>query len=434
MSEYNLQEDHTPLDGVWWDPASPSKRWHGVLTLLAASAADLRLISLEQEGFPFRYGGKVCGTAVLHGTTSGGRDVTLCNCFCHNESKRLGGVEASLSAHHVIFGRHLTEDQLSFDKVQIEIDYLDDWLGESSFKKKEICDDRGTREIQIVLKQEHPITFTAPCYRSGEFFLGYTSYTEAFRFTIESRANLQLSYEKTTPLKRILSAIHGWRWFFSLASRQRAHVRSITVFRNDDRMTIFDKTVAEPLGVWISSDGERRVKKPLHGFQMNFSYHDVSDHLNETITKWHEMRESWSAVLHRFFATFHRDGLQVPEKFLFRVQAIESLYRVRNNSEKADTQPAVEDAWMNAPAALRSLLGKKRDFTRKVRENRNYYTHYNPEIEKEGKVVEFDELFHITQGLGMLLLTAILKELGIPDAIIDRSFARDRWASLIKYQ
>lgn len=434
MSEYDLQEDHPPVDGIWWNPSSPSKRWHGVLSMRAASVANLRLVSFEQDEFPFRYSEKVAGTALLHGTTSGGRDVTLVNCLCRNETKRLGGVEASISAHHVIFGRHLTENQLSFDKIQIEIDSLDDWLSECSFEKKDIRDSRGTREIQIILKPEHSIPFAAPCYRSAEFYLGYTSHTSAFRFTIESRANLQMSYEKSTPLRRILSDLHGWRWFFSLACRQSAHARAVTVFRNDVCMTLSDKAIAEPLGVWISSGRGRRSGRPLHGFQMNFSYHDVSHRLSETITKWHELRESWSAVLHRFFATFDRDGLQVPEKFLFRVQAIESLYRVRNNTERADTQPAIEDAWMKAPAALRALLGKKKDLTRKVRENRNYYTHYNPEIEREGKVLDFDELFQITQGLGMLLLTAILKELGLPNATIERSFARDRWASLIKYK
>lgn len=136
-------------------------------------------------------------------------------------------------------------------------------------------------------------------------------------------------------------------------------------------------------------------------------------------------------MLHRYFGSIHRNEIQLQERFLFRAQAIEAMYRAETGIVKVNQKMAYGMAWEKAPPSLKNRLGEKNLFIEAIRVNRNYLTHYNPEDEE--KAFDFLSLFDLTQKLDFLLQTTILEKIGLPMPIIENAIDVRRWGRLVQF-
>lgn len=427
----NLQKDHPPIEGNWWIPSNPAVKWHGVLVLEGAKMATLRLIEYGKSFLQSDINRLPTSRKIIHGITKDGKAVTLLKCFSSQRHQSFGSQEIHFDVKNAIFGHHFEEADLMFDEIQVEFDYLDDWITYSRFEAKDMTDQGEQKEIRIRLNQDHQIQFQVSDYAESQFYIGYRSNYSAFKFTIESRANLQITYQQEQPLEVILKDIKRWEWFLTLATAHKNNLMSLSVRRENLRFDLGGKTFKKLYEVWLSTNGKRANKKALHPPDMAFTLPDVRQELSPIVSRWKAMQTPWAAVLHRYFASIHRKGIQLQEQFFFRAQAMEAIARVGAKSKNITQKTAYGAAWERATPVLRAKLGEKDPFVEAVRLNRNYLTHYDPSDEE--KAFDFAELFDLTQKMGFLLQAIILKEMGLSEILIDRAINDSRWGHLVQF-
>jgi hypothetical protein len=427
----NLQEDHPELKGNWWDPRKPTEKWHGTLMLKAGQPAALNLIQYGEGKLQASVDNPFEGCGLIHGTTGEGKAVTLSQCFASSHSRSFGSEEVEVTAYQAVFGAHLSIKELVFDEVQVEFDYLNDWVSHSRYEEKNINDGEDRNEVRFRLNPNYQIPFEAPGYAKSLFFLGYRTKSSKFRFSIESSSNLQLTYSRQFSLRNLLDDLLQWTWFFTLATRHQTRFSKITVYRHEVRFQLGAKSIKQPLELWVSVAGKREKEKALHPPDMNFTLPDIEKDLTAVVTRWKNMQTEWAATLHRYFATLHREGLRLPEEFLFRAQAVEALHWRDGKTKKTNQRETYGEAWEKAPASLQARLGDKIAFVDEIRINRNYLTHYNPE--DEGKSADLAGLYELSQKLGFLLEAVILNELGLPQSVVEGAFSTRRWGHLVKW-
>jgi hypothetical protein len=121
----NLQTDQPPIEGNWWDPSNPAVKWHGALVMLAGNKATIRLVEYDQSFLQSGLNALPESRKFLHGVTKDGTAVTLSNCFSPHRTRSHSSQETHFEIQQVIFGGHFLDQDLLFDGVQAEFDYLD---------------------------------------------------------------------------------------------------------------------------------------------------------------------------------------------------------------------------------------------------------------------------------------------------------------------
>lgn len=81
-----------------------------------------------------------------------------------------------------------------------------------------------------------------------------------------------------------------------------------------------------------------------------------------------------------------------------------------NFSHELSLKERIEQLASSYTKAINPLAKDKEDFAAKVKNTRNYYTHYNQSL--KNKIAQRDELFRLTQILSFLLQSCLLSELG----------------------
>jgi hypothetical protein len=399
--------------------------------MLAGNKATIRLVEYGQSFLQSGLNGLPESRKFLHGVTKDGKAVTLSNCFSAHRGRSFGSQETHFDVQQVILGGHFLDQGLLFDEVQAEFDYLDDWITFSRFEAKDMTDQEDQKEIRIRLNQEHQFPFQISDYSESQFYIGYHSQHAEFNFCIQSRANLQVTYREKLSLDDVLKDMQQWAWFLTLATAKQTHLSGLSVLRGDFRFDLGEKSFKKSYDVWIATSGKREKMQSLDRMEMIFTLPDILKELSKVISRWKAIQIPWAAVLHRYFGSIHRDGIQLQEQFLFRAQAIEALYRAETGTVKVSQKMAYGMAWEKAPPSLKDRLGEKNAFIEAVRVNRNYLTHYSPKDEE--KAFDFSSLFDLTQKLGFLLEAAVLEKIGLPMPIIENAINVRRWGRLVRF-
>lgn len=361
--------------------------------MLAGNKATIRLVEYGQSFLQSGLNGLPESRKFLHGVSKDGKAVTLSNCFSPHHTRSLGSQETHFEIQKVILGGHFLDQDLLFDEVQAELDYLDDWITFSRFEAKDMTDQEDQKEIRIRLNQEHQFPFQIPDYSESQFYIGYRSQHSKFNFSIQSRANLQVTYREKLSLDDVMKDMQQWAWFLTLATAKQTHLSGLSVLRDDFRFDLGEKSFKKSYDVWIATSGKREKMQSLDRMEMIFTLPDILKELSEVISRWKAIQIPWAAVLHRYFGSIRPDGIQLQERFLFCAQAIEALYRAETGTAKVNQRMAYGMAWEKAPPSLKERLGEKNVFIEAIRVNRNYLTHYSPKDEE--KAFDFPCLFDL---------------------------------------
>jgi hypothetical protein len=147
-------------------------------------------------------------------------------------------------------------------------------------------------------------------------------------------------------------------------------------------------------------------------FNMLFTYSDIKDRFGVFLENWFKKRELLQPVFDLFFGVLYNTNPYPVTTFLNYIQAIETYHMRKgfpssNRSLLAKRLAEVIDFY---PFPVTSQVGSHEFFIGKVKDTRNYYTHYDPSLEK--KAAKGGYLKGLLSTLGSLLEGLLLHELG----------------------
>jgi hypothetical protein len=196
-----------------------------------------------------------------------------------------------------------------------------------------------------------------------------------------------------------------------------------------------------------------------------FTLKDINS-FDATIGKWLSVSEELLTMSNLFFGSQYNPAKYTETRFLTSAQAAEIYHRLRyknNVLPKAEHQRQVKTileiapqeyrgwlktalAFSNEPRLLQRLkdlldltsdvllpLVKDKDkFATKVKDTRNYYTHYNQTLKR--KAAQGEELHWVNEALFFLLQRCFLHELGFSSEQCVELFSRNRrYQSALQY-
>ena len=177
------------------------------------------------------------------------------------------------------------------------------------------------------------------------------------------------------------------------------------------------------------------------------------------IRKWYALNETIDDPFYLLFGSFYNVTNALENQFLDLARAIETFHRrLRNNQERppeehkkmidniVDKVDESDKKWLeqrlafsNEPTLHKRLenvmeevkspfidrvISDYEQFVKDVKNTRNFQTHFSPKLEKKAKNGE--ELILLTKRLRLILVAAILQEMGLPQDQVSQLLERNQ--------
>lgn len=362
----------------------------------------------------------------------------------------LGGVSRTvIEADRIFFGIHYEDGkEVSFSKIRLSVEGLDEWLGVSGVELERHSGERGRtisfsppENIVVSLSEGIKMTFVF----EGQCALRFN---EA---TIAQKAFLVLTSDNLNEFEyweKLIKKIHN---LFRFATDQIVSINSITGYSREILREIDGREFQKDIRMYYRRLPHSEIKPEIMIMRMMFRFRDVSDDVDDIIRTWIQNYDVLEPVFNLYFAS--RSGLRMFQEHIFitLVQGLESLHR-RTSVVKDSKDERVEDVINEALQCLseekrkilkdivkhrgeinlrkrlkllmkpfNDLFGAKtrrNSFIHKVVETRNYLTHYDNEGNADP--VYGEDLFELSEHLEALFQLEILRLVGMDSERIRR--------------
>ena len=268
-----------------------------------------------------------------------------------------------------------------------------------------------------------------------------------------------LHFEEARPLAAIREDVSKLLPLLCLLTGERIFSDTFVLFEDDPFESHHPRPVS-PCELLQINRGVSDAERGTHPSHMRVTFQELEPQFGQVFEKWFRCYETLKPVVELYFSVTAGWVPTTESRFLFIAQALE-VYHARSpqfsqterprESHKTRLKailkgaPKLDCKWLNEklafsnqktlaqrlddllkqhPDEARELTMRIPDFASKLRYTRNYYTHYNPEHLKKGKVAIGNELSLLTCAVETLLEICLLKELGIHGKPIQRVLQR----------
>lgn len=412
--------------GDWWLPSDPDRKASGILSLSDQGGLRLSIVSLL-TGVSIDEPGvmeTVCGYTEHHGP------VTLAACHLVRRSWQEDGEGIKrerweYSAEFAYLGANWPERQeRRFNCIQFEIGNLHDWTGQNGFRLGR--EEAHVANDGIAYQLPEPISASMPV---GDDKVEHVQlkfeFSDTQIFSLHSRILTEtcvLRCETTQP--------HSFSWwleefaapftnFLSYAVQSPSHVDRVWVVLPADESDTLEKEVE----VIVNQSVRTPAKENISEWDMYLPLSRIGSNLDEVLDRWIRIYIELDSVIQLYrFSNFQSDpGPYLEAKFLLEAQAVESFH-YRRFPDEDNPQPEgkrkrrkifqarVEELITATQLREHGLVTDSEAFARAVKDNRNYFTHYDPDLET--KRLSVPELVDVIDILKVMLDVLILGELG----------------------
>jgi hypothetical protein len=327
----------------------------------------------------------------------------------------------------------------------VRFSHLADWVRTSGFSFKRYYN--GTK-VEVVYDLPEELKAKTPDANISLSFVGSTSGDGIEELSI--RQSVWFDVELTTALEiyQLFSKyIDPLKNLLTLATTKPNSIVELNVFSNHVSIEIDKKTVETPIEVVFrqrfASDTGHKLLIPDY---MLFALQDVVDDFETILTRWLTIADELDSVCNLFFGMQYNPRMNLENEFLNVVQALESYHRRRlknevepktKHAERIESivsrvdegdkewlkgiliysnEPRLEqrlnDLLQIVDGVLGSVIDDNAKFAKRVKNTRNYLTHFDESLEK--RAARGSELFWLIRKLSYVLQLCLLVEIGIP--------------------
>lgn len=438
------------IHGAWWDSNHSDVRWPGALHINEQGNHRLELTTVALKDVtelpPVEDIGE---TRTFHGHDQHGRAYSLFGCVAAGSSQSTARVCRNWNVHCVVGGlRAPNIDEVNFDEVWVDFSDLQEWLCTPPIKHEE---QRAAGEIVLKHAPEDSKIISS---KLGYTLLLGSQIGTSFTMTdvsFQQKRSLSLQFDPPVSLRKLQPYILELQWFLSLGRGEPARVLRVDGLQKE--VTRGEARFPEIIDVWKGWVGSDVDVRALTRWEMLFTLDDLGNYFGPMLERWQQYREKHAAVLSSYFSTKFNRHLYSNHRILFLAHALELYHQL--NFEGA-VQPVAKYAaridgicaavpeeaeWLRQrleganrktlAIRLRELLEAKRSligrlvpdeatFVAMVKDTRNYYTHYDPRLKKNGRVAEGVVLMKLTNDMQAMMEALILDDLGAPNSAVQK--------------
>jgi ApeA N-terminal domain 1 len=460
------------VSGLWRFPGKRRKKWAGTLSYHPQHGASLELVGRAKEIYNLSQSIRKSNAAgyqeiILGSSPAGKADeflITLYGCYVQNPVFRPlyeGSLRLYFYVKTVILGKHFSKSHgLKFKKLMVDFTYLFEWLnisGITSGIDLEIEKPDFLKKLDldylITYKRPAPIkvpirNYTISLYFEKEQRPESTGIAKK-ESCVKQRVYAMIEFPKKQALGTFEDVCYHFRNFLSLGV---AH----PVYPQEIKARLDGEYGSEDIEVFILRPHYSITDIRLSFIDMLFTYTDISASFERYLSNWMENSDRLKPVYDLYFGVIHNPSTYLIHTFLSRIQALETYHR--RLASKYELTNDVRDALVQEvrnrtgnkydikklnnrkdPPLLMMILELLKfyedvlhpviaywqhvDFAEFVKDNRHYYTHYNPV--KARNAPTQDELWKANERMKFLLQACLLFELGLSKAQIKDLFSRN---------
>lgn len=433
-------QENFESNGIWFLPTSEDDKISGKITYSLEEGIYLELLgtfsNLEHSIFE-------SNKEIILGILQNGKKVTLLKSSVVSCTHNFPGISTvKFLACYMLIGEHyFNKDQLLFDEISIDYHNLSEWLNitginESSLSPNEL-------NLRYLLPEE--INFKINNIDSKFRFSAKTNRDNLKSFTLIQNVELILQKDNTVDIFELLRESLVFQGFLTFATFESCYPTKIHL-KSSNSYEIYGETkIYKKIELYYKSSVSKS-KKQNHPVNFLFNYKDVENNFQSIINKWYENDSKLEPIIYLFLNSFYSQNTIFTEnKFLEIIHALETFHRrIYKNFVISKTEyrkqkhvilesvPQSYREWLgnklsfgNEPSLqerlielldldkfefLEDLIPDKSDFIKKVKNSRNFYTHYDTSLEK--KALKGAQLFYITLKLRIVLIIHLLILLG----------------------
>ena len=398
--------------GEWWFPKQPEQHFRGKLTFSpkkrAFLDADSVITGIETEWYQLF--GKIIKDVIL-GILDNGTKITLYSYWFQSYSE--------IELGFVFTGVHFDKpEKMKFDSISVQFLNLDSWvMGMRTIKRQKSFRISNKLSITISLNKESKIQQTE------------NGVTQKICLLIKPSSHLNF-----TEFSNIISTFNNFLTFAvtmpTYPTAVEGKIKSAETCAKEICVQIF---------LW---QAPYSFETPAYfpSQRMLFTLNDVFGR-KKVLEKWFERKAALKPVYDLYFGTLYHEE-SISNEFLNLIQALETYHRktaktqnvlpkyyqekidaIIENSKNAEFKEwlkgklyhnelslskRLEEILNECPPKILTQIGDQRVFIKKVRDTRNYFTHYD----KPETIATVEELFQLTPKLRLLLQFCFLKETG----------------------
>jgi hypothetical protein len=386
-----------------------------------------------------------CKYPVIHGLGRFGEKITLYDCSGFMES-----FNAKLMLYGDDYYKGFTEQK--FKVLGVHIPNFDNWISSESFKK---TTSREGFSIEYLTPEKLNIVLNDNIDISIDFECLLPSTEKRNKITLHQFAlvNFIAKSEEGMPLAELMKYLLHFQQLVSFLAKDGANISATRVYT-----TVEHYNRDKFLGTMIYGGTPfNKFEFPVHDRHRKYlvSRKDLHDNLDDFIISWFSFATEAQHVLKLIFLDYFYRGAFDENNFLNLIRALE-IYHIYKFPGKpmldVDFKKKLTEIIAGVPEVYKKEVieylafkneltldqrltklfseveGQKigfdyiydDEFKRKLKQSRNYYTHYNPNL--KNKAVSGDELEALTASCRALINYLILKHLGVPVDVLEKRF------------
>ncbi len=414
--------------GLWWLPSDETEKLSGTLIVTKGEAA-LELIGhfghelLSETKREKTYSLDLAEQPRIVGLSTSGKPITLEGHRVANHAESFPGIPIATYKRNVaLIGKQFADgEDIGFDEISIRANDLNNWTQISGFDTKVGMEKHREKDYYVFSNVE--IRFEAP----DDIEIALAHGERAFiRFKAPSRGlgpgthhialtqepALHLRFAKRASLDQVSERVGQIRNFLSLAVGRPVAILSVTGYQD---AYVREKAEA-PIPIellWEIPHNPDPPTRPRHPWEMLFTLPEATPDISKVMRNWFAKQARLKPVFNLFFGSRYHPSMYLEVKFLAYAQAVETYdYRRRRKPGNKTLVQRMTNVLGECRGVVKRIIGSERRdeaaFIESFKDSRNYYTHYNPKLEKKA-----------ARGAGLLLLSVQLQ------AIIEMSLLRE---------
>jgi ApeA N-terminal domain 1 len=433
-------EDHE-YQGLWWPPEDDSEPLSGTLAVRKGEAVlevlgDFGKELLSETETQRTYSLNLEEKPRVLGMSTDGKPITLEGLSETGSSFGFPGLrKASYRAGATLVGKHFGgEEEVLFDEIAIGASDLNAWTQVSGFatnlEAESVDEEDHLGFVGTEIRYTAPDEIRIPLSRGEEMIVRFTCESKGLggrsaRIELRQDAALHWRFARPADLRSVFNRVSQVRNFLSLAVGRPVSITSVVGYQDDYRQGNTD--FPRPIDIYWGIPHNPEVPEDLrHPREMLFTLADTKPDASTALKRWILRQARLEPVFNLYFGTLYHPSLYLEVRFLAFAQALETYdFRRRRKPGNLTLVQRVSGVLGQCRTVARRIVGEEADaFIADFRNSRNYYTHYNPKLER--KAATGTALFLLTLQLRTILEMSLLRQLGFPCGVIEEILERGR--------